>query len=162
MRLTWQQILSLDLLDYFYKHQTSFTKCAKEVLLPEFNSEGEQKVRIDYFYSLSSDTYKEILEIIKSRQKMPFVMIPAEKTFQQSVNNLKNKAIDEITPVHPGKFEKNYFEDDEGIYTAFDYSLEAFEITGGSKFRDSISSYPYRDRNAITTEELLNDLKNLV
>lgn len=162
MRLTWEQILSLNLVDYFYKNETSFTKCAKEVLLPEFDENGEQKIRIDYFYSLSSDTYEEIIEIIKSRKKMPFVMIPAEKTFQQSVNNLKNKAIDEVTPTHSGDFEKRYFEDEEGVYTAFDCSLEAFEITEGSKFRDTISCYPYRDRNAVTTEELLNDLKDLV
>lgn len=161
MRLTWEQIQSLDLVEYFHQHRKDFTEYIREVYMLEFAPNGEQRTRIEYFYKLSDDTYKEITEIIKARQKMPFMFIPAEKGFKQSIDIMANKVLDEIVPPE-SNYEIPTFEDEQGLYKALDFSLTAQEISEGSKFRAGTTSYPWRERNGVTTEELLNDLKDLV
>lgn len=162
MRLTWEQIQSLDLVEYFHKHRKDFTEYIREVYMLEFAPNGEQRTRIEYFYKLSDDTYKEITEIIKARQKMPFMFIPAEKGFEQSIDNMTNKVLDEIIPLE-SNYEIPTFEDEQGLYKTLDFSLTAYEISEAARYRETPPSfYPWRERNGITTEELLNDLKDLV
>lgn len=162
MRITWEQITALDLEDFFKENEKEFTKCVRVSLLPEFYPNGEQKRKYENFYEVSREIYLTMMDIVKSRKQLPFMLIPAQKGFEQSVNNMVLNVMDNIIPTDPYKGPR-WFTDDEGEYQALAYAPQAFEIGEACRYHEIPPSfYPYRNRNEVTTEDLLKDLKDLV